>query len=182
MESRKDEINIGVSKRKALLLTLVGVGLFSISVWAFTKVVILLSGFDRTFLMAGISLLMITFGFSSVCGLKKLITNKHGLIISDQGIKINIGPNRGQFIQWSDIKEIKLHSQVRGPMYLLFFVKNPTDILKGARGFRRFLLKMNAISHKTPVSITSVWLECNLDQIIEIIEEKIKKQELCTLG
>ena len=34
---------------------------------------------------------------------------------------------------------------------------------------------MNNKSHKTPVSITSTWLEYNLLEIIEMIEDKIKK-------
>ncbi len=175
MEIEKDEIVIGVSKTKASLLTFIAIGLFLVSIWALTKFAILPSGFDKIFLLTGISLLIIVFGLSSFSGLKKLTDKKQGLIIRDSGIKINIGPNRGQFIEWNEIKDIKIHNQIRGSMFLLFFIKNPKDILTKSSGLKKFLLKMNNISHKTPVSITSTWLECNLLEIIEIIEDKIKK-------
>jgi hypothetical protein len=34
---------------------------------------------------------------------------------------------------------------------------------------------MNNLSHKTPVSITATWLNSNLMEIMEIIEEKMNK-------
>ena len=175
MRPEKNEIKIGVSKTKSILLTLFVTGLFSTTVWAWTKVITMDSGFDKNFLMAGLSLLSITFGLSIISGVRKLIDNTQGLIINDKGININIGPNRGQFIKWTEIKEIKIHNQIRGNLYLLLFLKNPTEILTKSKGLNRFLLKMNNISHKTPVSLTSTWLEMNLIEIMEIIEEKIKK-------
>ncbi len=175
MKTDKNEITIGVSKIKASIITLIVTGLFSITVWALTKILTMSSGFDKTFLMTGISLLTIVFGLSIISGFKKLIDSKQGLIINDFGININIGPNRGQFIKWDEIKGIKFHNQVQGNMYLLIFVENPKDILSKAKGLNRFLLKMNNISHKTPVSITSTWLKSNLMEIMEEIEEKMKK-------
>jgi hypothetical protein len=174
MKSDKDEITIGISKIKSSILVFIGTGLFSVSIWALTKILIMPSGFDKIFLITLISLLTIVFGLSCISGFKKFIDNKQGLIVNDKGININIGPNRGQFISWNEVKEIKFQNQVGGNMYLLFFVKNPTDILKKAKGLNRLFLKMNNISHKTPVSITSTWLELNLFEIMEIIEEKME--------
>jgi len=173
MKRENGEIRIQISKWKAFLLTLIALGLLSISIWAFTKSIILPSGFDKTFLLIGISILIIAFGFSSFSGLKKLSNKKQGLIINNSGIKINIGPNQGQFIEWKDIKEIKIHNQIQGPLFLLFFIRNPQDILEKSSGLKKILLKMNNISHKTPVSITSTWLDCNFYELTEIIEQKM---------
>ncbi|HDK42728.1 MAG TPA: hypothetical protein ENG87_05070 [Candidatus Pacearchaeota archaeon] len=175
MEFEKDEIIIRVSKTRAALLTFIATGLFLVSIWALTKIAILPSGFDKVFLLTVISLLIIVFGLSIFSGLKKLIDSKQGLIIRDSGIKINIGPNQGQFIEWKEIIDIKIHNQIQGAMFLLIFIKEPKAILTKSSGLKKIRLKMNNKSNKTPVSITSTWLEYNLLEIIEIIEVKIKK-------
>jgi len=175
MTTNKDEIIIGISLIKSFLMTFIAFGLFSVAVWAMTKIIAMPTGFDKFFLLTGISLLTIVFGLSIISGIKKLIFNNQGLIINDKGININVGPNRGQFIEWKKIKGIKFHNQVQGNMYILIFVENPTEILSELRGLNRFLLKMNNASHKTPVSITSTWLNSNLLEIMEIIKEKMNK-------
>ena len=175
MRTNRDETVIGISKTKSFLMTFIAFGLLSFAVWALTKILGMPSGFDKNFLMTGISLLTIVFGLSIISGIRKLFVNNQGLIINDKGIGINIGPNRGQFIEWNKVKRIKFHHQVRGNMYLLIFVENPTEILREAKGLNRFLLKMNNVSHKTPVSITSTWLNSNLMEIMEKIKEKMNK-------
>jgi hypothetical protein len=40
---------------------------------------------------------------------------------------------------------------------------------------RRFLLKMNNVSHKTPVSLTSTWLEFSFEELFTTIDDRIKK-------
>ncbi|QQS51090.1 MAG: hypothetical protein IPM71_16265 [Bacteroidota bacterium] len=175
MRVDKDEIVIGISKIKSFIMTFIAFGLLSIAVFAITKILKMPTGFDRTFLLAGISILTTVFGLSIISGIRKLLLNNQGLIINDKGININVGPNRGQFIEWDEIRGIKFHNQVRGNMFLLIFIENPTRILREAKGLNRFLLKMNNLSHKTPVSITSNWLTSNLTEIMEIITEKMNK-------
>jgi len=175
MRIDKEEIVIGISIIKSFIMTFIAVGLFSVAVWAMTKILGMPTGFDKIFLLTGISILTTVFGLSIISGTRKLLINNQGLIINDKGININIGPNRGQFIKWEEIKEIKFHNQVLGNMYILIFVENPTDILRKAKGLNRYLLKMNNLSHRTPVSITSTWLKSNLIEIMEIIEERMNK-------
>ena len=175
MNLYKDEIRIKVSKIKALSLTVIAFGFFMVCVWAFFKVDMLPDGFNRNFLMVCIFLLIFSSGLGCLSGLTKLIDNKLGLIINDIGIKINIGPNRGQFIQWNEISKLKMHKQIRGPMFLLIYVKHPEDILIKSSGLKRILLKMNNVSHKTPLSLTSTWLECNVDELFTIIQDKLRK-------
>jgi hypothetical protein len=175
MRVDKDEIVIGISKIKSFIMTFIAFGFFSIAAWALTKILGMPTGFDKAFLMIGISLLTIVFGLLIISGIRKLLVNNQGLIINDHGININVGPNRGQFIEWNEIKGVKFHNQIQGNMYLLIFVENPTKILREAKGLNRFLLKMNNVSHKTPVSITSTWLNSNLMEIMEIIKEKMNK-------
>ena len=175
MVINNDEIKINISKIKAIIWTSIALGFLSGLVWAILKVWILPSGFNKTFLLTGLTLLIITCGFACFSGLIKLIDNKSGLAIDKNGIQINIGPNRGQFINWGEIIGLKIHNQVRGQIFLLIFIKNPDDFLAKLSGFRRFLLKMNKVSHKTPVSLTSTWLNCSFEELVSLIEDKYKK-------
>lgn len=173
----KDEITIGINRVKSVLMTLIAFVIFSVTVWFITEILEMPSGFDKIFLLTGTSLLAINFAWSIVTGIKILLSNR-GLIINDEGIKINIGPNRGQFFEWGKIVDVKIRNSIRGNSFLLIFVENPTEILRESRGLKRLLLTINNASHKTPVSITSTWLNSNLSEISEIVKGKIKKEPL----
>ena len=176
MKTESDVIRVGVSKKKGLILTIFAFGFLIVLVWAFFfKIVTLPNAFNRTFLMICFSLLIIASGFACFSGFANLTDKTQGLIISNNGLKINFGPNRGDFIQWDEITGLKIYNAIRGPMFLLIFIKNPEDILTKRRGLKRFLLKMNNISHKTPVSLTSDWLDCSFDELVTIIEDKYKR-------
>lgn len=171
----KDEVVIGISKIKSCMMTFIAIGLFSFAVVALINILKIPAGFDKAFLLAGIFLFMIFGGLSIISGIRRLLSNNYGLIINANGIMINIGPNRGQLIEWVEIKSIKLHNQFKGPMYLLIFVKDTTKVLTEAKIFNRFMLKLNSASHKTPVSITSTWLDADIMEIMEIIKERMSK-------
>ena len=175
MKIDNGEIRIKVSKIKVFALITITLGLLAVCLWAMFKVEVLPSGFNRTFLMFGISTLIIAFGFGCISSFNKLYDINQGLILNDTGIQINIGPNRGQFIQWNEITELKIHKQIRGSMFLLIFVRDPKAFLAKSNNLNRFLLKLNNVSHKTPLSLTSTWLECSFMELLTIIEDKLKK-------
>ena len=171
----KGEIRIKISKIKAFAMILMTTTLLGICFWAMFKVVALHDGFNRTFLSVGISTLIIVSGLSSISAINKLVGSDQGLILNKTGIQINIGPNRGQFVPWNQISRLKIHNQLRGGTFLLIFVKNPDHFLKLSSGWRRFLLKMNNVSHKTSLSLTSTWLECSLKELFTTINDRIKE-------
>jgi len=57
----------------------------------------------------------------------------------------------------------------------LIFVRDPKAFLAKSNNLNRFLLKLNNVSHKTPLSLTSTWLECSFMELLTIIEDKLKK-------
>jgi hypothetical protein len=175
MEINNDEIKIKISIIKASVWTLIAFGVLSILIWAYFKIWILPSGFNKSFLLTGITLLTSAAGFACISGLAKLFNRNYGLIINNLGIHINIGPNHGQLVKWEEIKGLKVHCPFRGPMTLLIFLKNPDKIFTELSGFKRFILKMNNVSHKTPVSLTSNWLSCSFGELVTIIKDKYKK-------
>ena len=129
---------------------------------------------ERAFFLTCITIFTIVFGLSCISDIKKTMDNELGLIINDSGIQINIGPNRGEFVRWSEITDFKIHGQYQGNLFLLLFVKNPEKYLKDTTGLKRLQVLLNNKSHKTPVSITTNWLKCSIEELTEIIDEKIK--------
>ena len=176
MHKDKDDIKIGISKTKAILQIIIVIGLLGVTIWFLTdKVILLPPAFNKTFLLVCCSLLILTFGLGTISGFRKIINLDTGLIINKNGIKINIGPNSGQLIKWDEIKGFKIHNPIRGPLFLLIFIKNPEELISRTFGLKRFLIKMNNVSHGTPVSLTSNWLEYDFEELIDLINDEYKK-------
>jgi len=175
MLSSKNNIEIGISKRKGIVMTIVASIIFSIGIWALIEIQSMDSELDRIFLMILLTLIVLSFGFFGFLGIYRIIKNEVGLLIDDIGIKINVGPNKGHFVNWNEITELKTHNQLQGPIFLLIFVKKPDKFIQNSTGIKRLQLKMNNKSHKTPLSIATNWLECSFEELLEIMEEKIMK-------
>ncbi len=176
MKKNIDEIKIGIGRFKAISQILIGIGLLGLTIWFLTiKVIYMPSDFNKTFLLVCCSILILVFGLATISGFRNLVNIKTGLIINQNGIKINIGPNRGQFINWDEIKGFKIHNPIRGPKFLLIFIKNPDHLISKTYGFKRFLIKMNNVSHGTPVNLTSNWLECDFEELIDLVNDECKK-------
>ncbi len=175
MKIEKDEIRIGISKKKGYLITSILMVFLAVLIWALLKVMMLPEAFNRTFLIICLSSLIITVSLVCFSGLIKLFDNKQGLIVNNIGIQINTGPNCGHFVKWNEIIELKTYNQTKGTMTLLIFVKNPKDFIEKFSGLKRFLLIMNNVSHKTPISLTSNWLDCSFEELVLLIEDNYKK-------
>ena len=175
MKIKDDEIKINISRTKTIIQTTIGIGLLMILIWFIIFVFTLSATTNRTFLTICCSFLIIISALSIITGVKKLINNSRGIVLNNEGIEINTGPNNGHFVKWDDITNIKIHTPIRGPMFLLIFVKNPDYYIAHSYGIKRFFLRMNNISHKTPVSLTSNWLDCNFNTLVELVTENHKK-------
>ena len=175
MNKKQEEIRIKLSKRKSILMTTIAIGFLIICSLTFFTILKLPYNFNRTFLIICFSFLILTFGFASFTGITKLFDKNYGLIINDNGIQINIGPNSGTFIQWKEIESFKIHNQIKGGKFILLFVKNPEEIIQKTKGLNRLLIRINNISHKTPLSLMSTWLDCNFEKLVMIIDNKLKK-------
>ncbi len=176
MKKNIDEIKIGIGRFKAISQIFIVIGLLGLTIWFLTtKVIYMTSASNKTFLLVCCSILILVFGLATISGIRNLINIKTGLIINQNGIKINIGPNSGQLINWDEIKGFKIHNPIRGPIFLLIFIKNPDDLISKTYGFKRFFIKMNNVSHGTPVSLTSNWLEYDFEELIDLINDEYKK-------
>ncbi len=169
----KDEIVFKISKIKAVSLTLIAVGLLIVLIWFLVRVLALPLAFNRTFLLICCSSLIGTFILASISGIRKLFDSKQRVVINNEGIKIDTGPNKGQLISWDEITGFKIRKD-----FLLIFIKNPNKLFDEAYGLQKFSLKMNNISHKTPVSLTATWLDCSFETLVKtIIQEFCNRQQ-----
>jgi hypothetical protein len=176
MNKDKDEIRIGISKSKAFLQMFIVIGLLGLTTWFLTmKVMLMPPTFNKTFLLICCSSFILVFSLSTISGIRNVFNIGTGLVINTNGIKVNIGPNSGQVIQWNEINGFKIHNPTRGPLFLLIFIKNPGKLISKTYGLKRFLIKMNNVSHGTPVSLTSNWLEYDFEELIDLINKKHKK-------
>jgi hypothetical protein len=174
MTENNDEIKIEISKTKAILQTSIVIGLLIVTLWFLTKIMMLNPAFNRSFLFICCSFLIFTFVLFSISGIRRIINYRQGIVINNKGIKIDFGPNSGQFINWNEIIGLKIYNPVRGPMFLLIFIKNPDLLLSKSFGLKKFLLKMNNVSHKTPVSLNSNWLNCDFETLEKLIKDRLK--------
>jgi len=172
MTTDKDEIVIKLSKTKIILLTLGALGFVVTGLWLLT-IADIQTRFNPI-VVKGASITSIAFfGLCGVYGLIKLFDNKPGLTINQDGLLDNSSAVSGHLIKWTDITSFEI-GQVKSTRFLLIFVNNPQDFLDKANSFKRFWMRMNDKMYGTPLSISSNSLQCDFDELVETINEKIK--------
>lgn len=108
------------------------------------------------------------FGTIGVYGLRKLFDTRMGLIIDENGIFDHTNASSIGLIKWTDIREIKTE-QIASTKFLLIYIVNPEDYLERGKGFKRTLMEGNNRMYGTPLSITSVSLKCNFNDLERLI-------------
>lgn len=115
---------------------------------------------------------MLFFGATTVYAVKKMFDKNAGLIIDNQGITDNTHASSIGLIKWEDITEIRM-AQVMSSRFLLIYMPNYTAILEKYTGIRRKIMEQNMKTYGTPVSITTDTLNCQLDDLVKLIGEKM---------
>lgn len=172
MDSESEKMIIKLSKSKIILLTLGSIGFVFVGAWMWT-----LEGAGASRDTLFIKLISLTsiifFGMTGLYGLTKIFDRKPGLIINQEGLFDNSSAVGAHLIKWEDIKGFDI-VQVKSTKFLLIFVHNPNSYLDKVNKLKRFLMKMNEKMYGTPLSISANSLDCNFDELIEIVNEKIK--------
>ncbi|KAF2343075.1 STM3941 family protein [Flavobacterium tistrianum] len=166
------EIIIALDKKKLILLLFAGVVFTFFSFWFILEpsdFVNFITRSENIVFIAGI-LGLIVFGLGSVLLFFKLFDNTPGLIINEKGITDNSNSSSIGLIKWSDITEISL-SRVMSTQFLLIKVSNPEDYIQKANQMKKLLLKQNLKTYGTPITITSVGLQCSFEDLEQMILE-----------
>ena len=169
-----EDIIFRVSKSKAVLTTLLAIVSLAILIWIAYAILFMssLAFILGLFLIsAGIfpALLAVSYLFY---GIKSLIGSGKGITISNDGLKVDIGTNNGYFVNWSEITDLKVDTNIYNPIHLLISVENPDKLINKSCGLQKIQLKTNALLHKTPVSLTALMLSSSFKTLLTSICSK----------
>lgn len=172
------EIIIALDKKKLILLLFAGVVFTFFSFWFILKpsdFVNFITRSENIVFIAGI-LGLIVFGLGSVLLFFKLFDNKPGLIINERGIIDNSNSSSIGLIKWSDITKIS-QKKVVSTKFLLVEISNPEDYIQKANQMKKLSLKQNLKTYGTPITITSVGLQCSFEELERMILESYNQRK-----
>ena len=114
------------------------------------------------------------FGLCAIFIFKKVVDNKAGLIINNEGINDNSGGSSAGLILWKDITEIRKETVVN-QNFILIIVSNPEEYIDRQTNFiKRKAMELNFRSYQTPLSISANGLKCNFAELYNMIAENFK--------
>lgn len=157
---------IDLSKRKITLILLGAIAFVAASIWIWT----ISYDFPRyNFALKFVAISGVGFfGMIAIVGSPKLLNKKPGILLSENGIFDNSAAFGSVTIKWNDIVGYEI-TEIKGTRLLLVFVNNPEYYINSAHWFRKFWIKANFKLYKTPLSISSSALKCDLDELVEKI-------------
>lgn len=165
------EVTIQLSKTKITLLFLGSIGFVALLFW------LILNAESKTLYntlyLKTISIFGIIFlGIGSIYFFVKLFDKKPGLIINDEGIIDNSSALRAGLIKWENITNVSI-SEISGQKFLTIEVNNPDEIISKQKGFKKILMTLNKDFFNSPVHISSNTLKCNLQDLYNLIKERL---------
>lgn len=172
------EIKIDLSKRKLVLLLSAGIGFVFFSCWFIvnpSNFVNFITRSEIIIFIVGI-LGVVVFGVASVFLFIKLFDNKSGLVINKEGIIDNTNSSSMGLISWSDITKI-YKKKVISTEILIIEIRNPEGYIQKANGLKKLGLKQNLKSYGTPITLTSVGLQCSFDELERLVLESYNQNK-----
>ena len=117
---------------------------------------------------------MIFFGTCAVFIIRKLPSDKPGLIIDDTGLIDNSsGLHAGQIL-WSDIEKVSV-IEIYGQRLIMLHAKNPQDYIDRQTSlFVRKGMELNNRLYGTPLSLTAKGLKISFDDLLALVSEKFE--------
>lgn len=166
----KNDIIIPLSKKKTILLVL-GALLFFVLGFLFLLVPDFKKSYHPIFLQITGYSGIIFFGICLIFGIKKLFDKNPGLIINANGIVDNSSGVAVGLIPWNMVTFIKT-AEIMTTKFILIGVTNAEEIINKQSAFKRFWLRPNYKTYKTPVSINPAVLQIRFDDLEKILIEK----------
>ena len=176
MNKNEDIFKVSTSKAFRVMLFLGGV---IVILLALTLIFVVpmqpTLAFNRIFLlcMSAFMILAFVWLFNDV---SKLYSNPgQGIIINDEGIKIDIGEYK-HFVRWTEITDLQINSAHRRANEILIFTEKTENPLHSNR-FRQFLLNIGSVEPKNSISICAKWVNCRFEDLIDAIAERFHKHK-----
>lgn len=178
MNKNMQEIEIKLSKNKLIILLLASIGfvvtslLFILYPKNFISFIFFSERIIRNIGYVGLPF----FGLVSILLFKKLFDNKPGLIINEKGITDNTNSSSLGLIKWSDITKIS-QKKVVSTKFLLVEIRNPEEYIEKANRLKKLTLRQNLNTYGTPITLTSVGLQCSFEELERLILESYNQSK-----
>ena len=169
-----EEIIIPKSNKKILLLILFSILFIIVGYWLFFEVADNPTNYSvrrySPFTIKAVSILGFILGaLGLVTSFINLLNNKPALMINQNGIYIYFATSV-TLIEWKDITDITTES-VKSTQFLLIHIKNPEAYIEKANKLSQVLLKNSLKMYGTPISISSVAMKYNFEELESVIHK-----------
>ncbi len=174
-----NRIEIGFSKTK-IVLALVG----SIVFVVFGFLFILNSDMFVSSLVSNMGVIRVIgfvsvtfFGFCLIIIVRKLLDNRMGLTIDENGINDNSSATSVGLIDWEDILRIET-LEIASTKILMIFTDKPDKYINRAKNrFYKKLIKANYEMYGSPISITSNTLKIKHADLEALIAKELERRK-----
>lgn len=172
------EIQIKINKINITLLMLGAIGFTIISVlFVYTPERFISFLFFNTKIIRLIGLVgILFFAIALIFLIPKFFDKNSGLILNNLGIIDNTTANPVGLILWNDITRIEV-KKINSINLVLVYLQNPTDYISKANWINGLGLKNNMRNYGTPVTITSISLDCSFEELERLILESYNQSK-----
>jgi hypothetical protein len=98
--------------------------------------------------------------------------NNPAIIINREGIIMG-----KTFVNWDEVNDYSV-VKTKDKEFMLIFVDEPQHFLDEANWFSKWRMHFNMRKYKTPIRVSTIYLQCSLDELKETILEGMKRHAL----
>jgi hypothetical protein len=118
------------------------------------------------------------FGFTMIYSLSKLADKKPGIVFDKEGILDNSTAIAVGLIPWRDIEGVST-VKVMKQEFVIIIVNNTEHYIGKKKNFlRRKSLEYNYKNYGSPVAISANGLKCEVNELVEIIQERLARKSV----
>lgn len=110
------------------------------------------------------------FGLCTVVGMKKLMSNRPGLVLTSRGFMDNSSGVSPGMVPWSEVTGIKEY-QLQGHRFVSVMLDNPEDYVNRGNTLKRMANRANLKLTGTPVNIASTSLKITYEDLFELVNK-----------
>jgi len=176
---KMEEIIIKKSKMKLIILVVLSLVFVVNGFWlTFFNIEINVPFLSSRILHISVGVLsMLFFGFGAIMVLFKLIENKFGMKITEEGIYDNSTSINSDLIKWENILDINEH-KVFKQKFIRIKVNNPEFFIKRqSNSLKRKNVELNYKKYGSPIQITSSTLNVKHDELLHILKDGLSRNE-----
>ncbi|MEO8933471.1 MAG: STM3941 family protein [Xanthomarina sp.] len=176
---KNNEIIIETSKVK--MLGLIGISLLFVVLGihmvfnGLTIEIEFLKNYIRSIIMGFLSIVF--FGFIGMIMTKKIIKNKYGIKINDDGIYDNSTAISSGLIEWNNIQKIKIF-KFGNQKFIQIIVNNPNHFVERQTNFFiRKIVEINFKKFDSPIQISTNGLKIGFYELYILMTDELNKRK-----